>query len=63
MKRIEKFNPLTGKKEFILQPEDGLPGIRGAKWFSGKGKPTDIKDALPGDKYLDMDNGDVYTFD
>lgn len=42
--------------------KNGLNGTRGSKWFKGKGAPLKITDALNGDKYLDIDTGDVYEF-
>ena len=41
---------------------DGGPGPAGAlvKWF-GNGPPGVIIGASPGDFYLDLDSGDIYT--
>lgn len=39
----------------------GIPGARGAKWFTGAGAPPDpIPGSQPGDMYLDTTTGDVY---
>lgn len=42
----------------------GPQGIRGSEWFTGHGAPTagNTAGAATGDKYLDLDSGDVYTF-
>ena len=41
----------------------GDTGTRGTIWFTGAGAPTggNTVGALPGDKYLNVTNGDVYT--
>ena len=41
---------------------DGAPGVRGSLWFNGDGVPSGITGAQAGDKYLDNQTGDVYTF-
>jgi hypothetical protein len=41
---------------------DGENGERGAQWFHGKGNPKNIS-ALPGDKYLDTETGNVYEYE
>lgn len=38
----------------------GVAGPRGSKWFTGHGAPGTIQDALPGDMYLDRDDGTTY---
>ena len=40
----------------------GSPGARGSLWYSGDGVPSGITGAQAGDKYLDNQTGDVYTF-
>lgn len=40
---------------------DGADGQRGSNWYTGDGPPTTIAGSLPGDKYLDVISGDVYT--
>lgn len=40
----------------------GATGPRGATWFTGTGAPGTIPGAIAGDMYLDLSNGDVYTF-
>jgi hypothetical protein len=41
---------------------DGAAGPRGTSWFTGTGAPpAEISGALPGDLYLDLSTGDVYT--
>lgn len=39
----------------------GSTGTRGTAWFSGSGAPGAISGQLPGDQYLDLSSGDVYT--
>ena len=39
----------------------GTDGVRGSLWFIGNGRPT-TKDANVNDKYLNTNNGDVYTY-
>lgn len=39
----------------------GTDGVRGSLWFIGNGRPT-TKDANINDKYLNTNNGDVYTY-
>lgn len=41
---------------------DGAPGPRGSLWYTGNGVPGTIPGSQVGDKYLDLDNGNVYTF-
>lgn len=38
---------------------DGTFG--GTAWWSGNGPPVTVIGSKPGDKYLDVDTGDVYT--
>jgi len=42
------------------QGPSGSPGPRGATWFSGNGAPGAQVGQLNGDRYLDLDNGNVY---
>lgn len=39
----------------------GPQGARGSNWYTGNGAPGTIGGSLPGDKYLDLDTGDIYT--
>lgn len=39
----------------------GAQGVRGTAWFTGSGLPGTVSGSLPGDKYVNLDNGDVYT--
>lgn len=36
-------------------------GPRGTNWYTGHGAPGTIAGSLPGDQYLDLDTGDIYT--
>jgi hypothetical protein len=69
--RIKEFyDELTNAQTGPVGPQgpagpQGLPGPggqRGTVWFTGSGAPGVIAQALPGDKYVDLDNGSVYTF-
>lgn len=44
------------------QGPTGTTGQRGTVWYTGSGLPGTISGALPGDKYVNLDNGNVYTF-
>ncbi len=44
--------------DFVI---NGTVGQRGTRMFAGKGAPTEVKDALPGDYYFDTKNGVIYT--
>lgn len=44
-----------------IQGQQGATGQRGSLWFEGTGAPGTIGGSLPGDKYLDLATGDVYT--
>lgn len=39
----------------------GAAGARGSQWFTGTGAPGTVAGSLPGDLYLDVSTGDVYT--
>lgn len=41
--------------------DEGPAGQRGSLWFTGSGLPGTIPGATGGDKYLDLDTGNVYT--
>jgi hypothetical protein len=43
--------------------QQGPVGARGSTWFTGHGVPTGANTAgsVAGDKYLDVDTGDIYN--
>ena len=43
------------------QGNQGNQGPRGSTWFTGHGAPGTIEGSLPGDLYLDLDDGTVYS--
>ena len=47
--------------EELINTETGPRGERGTQWYQGTGAPGTIVGSLPGDKYLNTANGDVYT--
>jgi len=55
--------PRGPKGDSIVGPpgKNGLNGKRGSVWLKGSGAPTQM--AQPGDKYLDVDTGDIYEFE
>lgn len=63
--RGEKGDSIQGPRGFTGKTgapgRNGIDGIRGSIWFQGSGEPK-ISNALKGDKYLDVQTGDVYEF-
>lgn len=41
--------------------DTGTTGVRGSQWYTGNGAPAAIAGSLPGDKYLDVVSGTVYS--
>jgi hypothetical protein len=46
-----------------VKGDTGNTGVRGSNWYIGAGVPngTNTVGSIPGDKYLDINSGDVYN--
>lgn len=56
---LEVAPPEPGPK--IVEAPPGAVFGEGTVWWTDHGPPGTIVGSKPGDKYIDMDTGDVYT--